>query len=1467
MNRTLRGRKGGSSSSSSRTPVEQPDDLQSAAIAHVLMALGEGEFAGGLSDRTIFLDGTPLRNSDGSENFPGVTWEFRSGTQSQGYIQGMPGAENEISVGTEVRDDVSWTRTFYNLQLSGVRVRLKWPSLYQQKDNGDLVGYAIDYVIELQTDGGSWQTMVSTRVSGKTTGGYERTHRIDLPQASTSWTLRVRRLTLNANNAKTGDTMTVQSFTECIDAKFRYPHTALLYLRFDSRYFNGSLPQISCEPQGRVVRVPSNYDPLARTYSGLWDGLFKWAWTDNPAWVFYDLAVTDRFGLGQRLTMANLDKWTLYQVGQYCDELVPDGKGGSGMQPRHTCNVYIQDRNHAWTVVRDFVAIFRGMTCWTGEQLMTLADMPRDVDYVYTRANVIGGKFNYSSSTTSVRYSSAMVSWSDPANAFADAMEPVFEADLVSRYGFNQLEMTAIGCIFQSEANRKGRWGILTNNKDRVVSFSVGLDGQIPLPGYVVAIADDLLSGRVMGGRISAVSGRVLTLDRVPDAAVGDRLMVNLPSGISQARTLSAVNGREVTVSTAYSETPQAECVWLVESTALYAQQYRVVSVSDNNDGSWTITGTAHDPDKYARIDLGAVIDTRPISVVPASHQLAPQNIVLSAWTVVSQGLSVETMHAEWDRAEGAIDYEAQWRRDDGNWVSMPRASIRSFEVRNIYAGRYQVRVRAINAAEISSGWGYSDIVTFSGKQGNPPVPQNFHATALNWGVQLDWTFGADTADTAYTEVQYATEARDDLAILLADVPYPQGTYVQMGLKAGQTFWYRARLTDTSGNVSPWTDWLMGGASADAQGYLVDIDNQIRETDAWKSLTGDMADLSQETTELHDRVDAISDHMDVVDGELTGLGETLADQVESDISNALANNTAFREQVAEMGASRASILRIDQTIATEKEATAQTIEAIRAEVDGNRADILTEATARATADEAIGETITVVQAQVDDNTASISEKVEMIVSNATANNTAFRQQVAETATSRAAITRLDETIAGDREATARAIEQVKAEVGEDIVSAVSTESAARAREDEALGTRIDAIEVKVGEDVQAAILSEAQARATADEALGTRIDSVSVQTGKDITAAVQTEATARATADGALGTRIDNLTAQTGKDITAAVQAESQARATADGALGTRIDQVKATADGASAAVQTTAEALATTNGKLAAQWGVKVQVEANGTKRIAGIQLGIDATGSSAFIISADTFAVYNTTTGGATLPFVITGGQVYMQSALIQDGTITTAKIADSIQSTNFVSGSTGWCIQKWGWAEFNNVTVRGTVYASSGTFSGTVNANAGTFNNVTINENCTVKRIYAENIYGDLIDMSDPLSSSRMYGRTSTGNGSTLYTVCSVKGAPFARKLLFMTGVSFSMGAAGLSQTAVIYVNGVEVWRVTSYDSSINYTPFSINLPATSYDTTQTITVQFTNGSTSGWIGIGGVLAAYRASETISIAPSYW
>lgn len=841
----IEGRKGGSSSPS--TPTESPDSLQSTSYAKILLALGEGEFAGELDGTRIFLDDTPLTSADGTENFPGVKWEFRSGTPHQDYIPGMPDVENEITVSTELTSERDWVRAVTNTQLSAVRLRFSWAQLQQQQDNGDVVGYRIEYAIDVATDGGTYQEALRTAIDGKTTTKYERSHRIDLPAATTGWQVRVRRLTPNSTSNRVADKMVVEAITETIDAKLRYPETALLFIQFDAKQFP-NIPQVSSEPKGRIVRVPSNYNPETREYTGVWDGTFKTASTNNPAWITYDLMINDRFSIGTRVKAENLalTKWDLYQIGQYCDQLVPDGRGGDGKEPRFLCDVYIQSQEDAWNVLRDIASIYRGSTFWANNGMNVLADMPADVKYIFTRANVKDGKFTYASASEKTHYSTCMVSWSDPANGYQDAIEPVAEQSLIRRYGIKQADLTAIGCIRKSEGIRRGKWLLHTNDKDRLVSFTVGLDGKVPLPGWIIAVADEMLAGRPLGGRISSVDGRNINLDRVSSAVVGERLILNLPSGKAEGRTIAVVSGKTVTVTTAYSETPVAEAVWAVDASDLALQQFRVTGIKEGDDGvSFDITAVEHDPNKYPKIDTGARIEDPPISVIPPGVQPPPTNVQIGESSAIIQGLAVATLRVTWDRAESAIAYEAEWRRDNGNWIPAPRTSTLGFEVSGIYAGRYQARVRAINPSEISSVWANAPEMALTGKLGDPPALASLTTIGQVFGIVLNWEFPLGAEDTQRTEIWYSQNSDGSNKMHLGDYAYPQRSHTMTGLAAGVNFWFQARLVDKLGNTGPWTSWTKGTSSDDASEVLDYLKGKITETELGQELLGPVEDAGK----------------------------------------------------------------------------------------------------------------------------------------------------------------------------------------------------------------------------------------------------------------------------------------------------------------------------------------------------------------------------------------------------------------------------------------------------------------------------------------------------------------------------------------------------------------------------------------------------------------------------------------------
>ncbi|EKG0444662.1 phage tail protein [Escherichia coli] len=604
----ITGAKGGSQKQ--HTPVEQPDSAQSMARCRMLLALGEGEFAGGLDATRIFLDGTPLGNPDGTMNFENVSWDFRPGTQTQTPIPGFPAVENETTVGVSLTKATPWTRALSNTQIDAVLVRIGIPGLQQQENDGDIVGTTVQYHIDLAVDGGAYSTVMTKTVTEKLSSLYELTHRINLPKASTGWQIRVVRDTDDSTSQMLQNKTQVQAITEVIDARLRYPHTALLYVSFNAKSFN-NIPKISCMPKGRIIRIPSNYDPIARTYSGTWDGTFKWGWTNNPAWIWFDVLTEPRFGLGRRVTPEMLDKWELYRIAQRCDQKVPDGKGGSGTEPRFMFDVYIQSQADAWQVIKDIAAGFNGMTFWGNNMFNVVSDMPADTTklQILTRASVVG-KPVYSSGSEKNRFSSALINFSDPDNHYQDRTTAVMFPELVRQFKFKQTQITAIGCTRESEAQRRGGWAVYSNSLDRIITLQTGLDGFVFVPGTVFAFADERLSGRVYGGRITGYNAglKAVTIDRGTSAVAGDTLMIRTQGGTVESRVIQAVNGTQLILSTPFTAAPLPNAVFVIDAGQLRLQYFRVTNLKfDDEENTFTITGAEYNASKYDAVDIADV--------------------------------------------------------------------------------------------------------------------------------------------------------------------------------------------------------------------------------------------------------------------------------------------------------------------------------------------------------------------------------------------------------------------------------------------------------------------------------------------------------------------------------------------------------------------------------------------------------------------------------------------------------------------------------------------------------------------------------------------------------------------------------------------------------------------------------------------------------------------------------------------
>ncbi|WP_081068745.1 phage tail protein [Burkholderia cepacia] len=1066
---------------------ESPDSLHSVARAKVLDAISEGPIVGLVKGmQSVFLDGTPIQNSDGSVNFQNYSVDVRTGTLDQEFMPGFPAVEREAAVGVPLTSDAPWVRQVQNTQLSAARIRFGLPALQKSDPATGVFGYRVEYAIDLSVDGGSYAQVLSSAFDGKTTSLYERSHRIELPRATTGWLVRVRRITPNAHSSLIADTVNIEAITEVIDRKLRYPMTALVGMTFDARSFS-QVPVRSYHIRGLIVRVPSNYDPETRAYSGAWDGTFKPAWTNNPAWIFYDLLLNDRYGLGKTVDASMIDKWGLYEIARYCDVMVSDGRGG--VEPRFTCNCVIQSAADAYKVLQDIASVFRGISYWGPGAVVASADMPSDPVYVYTAANVIDGAFRYVGSERKTRYTVALVSYNDPSNQYKQAVEYVPDDDGIARYGVIKTQVTAFGCTSQAQAHRLGRWLLLTSRYESgTVSFKVGMDGVLVGPGQVIAIADPRKAGRRIGGRIRAVAGNVVTLDKAPTVAPGDRFTAILPSGVAQYRAVKSVNGDVLTLVDRFDADPVPGAVWMLENAEVAAQLYRVVSVQEGDDDGrieYTITATMHEPGKYAAIDDGAQIQQRPVTVVPPSVQAPPANVRITTYSAVDQGISKTTMVIAWDAADNAVTYLPEWRKDNGEWVSVPRTGGLQVEVPGIYQGRYVARVRTQNVMNVTSLPAISAETQLNGKTSLPPAVVSLKAAGVVYGINLDWAFPGDgtAGDTQRTELWYSRTPNRADAIKLSDYAFPQASTSMQGLAVGQVFYFWARLVDTTGNIGPWFP---------ANGSGVQGQPSTNQSEYEKYFAGQISH-SALGEDLKKPIDAIPGIQQGVTDNATAIAKEVKDRTDAIAKEAKDRADAVADEARQRGA---AVTAEQQARQTADDSLGKRIDTVSAGVGDAAAAVKQEATARTTADTALGQRIDTVVAQVGDASSAIQQ-----------------EQAA----------RIDAD-----GALGKRVDAVSADVGKNS-AAIQAEATARANADGALSTRIDAV-VASSKDNASAISSEATARANADGALSSRIDAVTAASDSN-KAAITAEQTARADGDAANAQSITGLRAQVGNTL------------------------------------------------------------------------------------------------------------------------------------------------------------------------------------------------------------------------------------------------------------------------------------------------------------------------------------------------
>lgn len=805
--RTIRGAGGGGGKGGGgdqHVPVEARDSLRSKAYAQVVDLVCEGEIEGLVDGlKSIYLDKTPIQNEDGSYNFTGLLIQTRVGTQDQPYMPGFADVEHEVNVSTEVLDGAPVTRTITNSNIDTVRVRVSIPQLtYQNPENGDLGGNSVSYAIDIQSNGAGYVQYLTDTVSGKTTSKYERSYAIQLPAGGAPWDIRVRRISNNSSTANDQRRTFFESYTEVEDLKLRYPNSALVGMQIDSANFQ-SVPTRGYDMKLLKIKVPSNYNPLTREYLGPWDGTFVIAWTDNPAWIWYDIVTSERYGLGGFIPEDQVDKWTLYQIAQYCDELVDDGFGGT--EPRFTCNLYLQTRADAYRVISDLASVFRGMLYWASGLISLSQDAPQDALALFTPANVVDGVFNYSGVSAKARHTVALVTWNDPDDFYSQKVEYVEDSEGVALYGVIETQVVAVGCTSRGQANRLGRW-ILYSEKyqTETVTFQTGLNGAVLRPGNVIKVADPVRAGVRRGGRLSSgCTDSMLILDAVLDVAAGDlSISVILPDGTLEERSVATISGKNVGLNIPLTTAPQQGAIWIATTTAIEPQEFRVLSVLEPKPGQYEITALAHNPDKYDAVEQGLILETRSISqlsTVPDS----PSDVQITE-TLYAVGADVRVkVTCSWREVFGAKGYIVQWVRDNQNTITMPETSSNDVEVLNAEPGMYTFSVVAINSAGVKSGKSTAT-KEIKGRGLAPGDVQNFSLLPVAGQAYLSWdrSEDLDVRVGGSVRIRYSpdidTPTWKDAVDIVPALP-GTATRVQAPLLSGT---YLAKFVDSSGIAS-----------------------------------------------------------------------------------------------------------------------------------------------------------------------------------------------------------------------------------------------------------------------------------------------------------------------------------------------------------------------------------------------------------------------------------------------------------------------------------------------------------------------------------------------------------------------------------------------------------------------------------------------------------------------------------------
>ncbi|HFX6248017.1 TipJ family phage tail tip protein [Acinetobacter baumannii] len=856
---------GGSKSPS--VPREDPDNLQSSAYVNIIDLIGEGQI-GGLVDnvdgdsltekeKSIFFDGTRLRHTNGELNFANVSWAERVGLQRQDYIEGFgEGVETPFYKNVQLKSGIPSAFTVSNPNADRVRIILAVNSLLStDRTSGDTYGTSVEFQIKLSVNNGPYEILANKKITGKTTSRYQRSFSFDLPKKKadgtpiTAWSFQITRTTPDSNSSYLQNTTFFESYSEVELTKFSYPNVALVATRFSSETFS-SIPKREYLVDGLLIKVPSNRNKDG-SYTGPWDGTFKLESSSNPAWILYDLLLSKRYGLGEYITPEMIDESRLYVIGQYCDQLVDDGFGNK--EPRYTINCVINTRVEAYDLIVDICSAFNGMAYWAGHMVGFTIDAPGTPQMLFNNTNIVGD-FSYQGTSNKDRHSVAVVTWNDPNDDYKQVPEVVEDPELIERYGIRKTEVMAFGCTSRGQAARYGRWLLYSEHQQsETITFNVGIDAALLLPGDLIYVQDRDRAGKRFGGRLLDCTAKQAVLDDLVDFGefTDLTLVIRLEDGSLAEREIASHTKKTVTVSghtkevtvvewaEALTVMPVKYALWIIKAAELQPVIARVVNVAQGEEkGTYNITAVPHNPNKYQSIENDLMLDVPPTSILNSRNQEPPASVEIKSEIITTQNVAKTRLVISWKEAKNAARYEVEWKRNDGNWVKLPQTTSLSIEVEDVYAGAYTARVVAYNLFGARSYPKYSTSTDVKGKVGKPTNVLSLTTTPLLFGMKLDWVYPAGNSDLSHVVIEVSDRADGSNPRLLGNVSYPTNTLTIQGLQGGLDQWYRTKTVDKSGNESDWSNFVKGTTGNDPDLVLDLISGQIEESDLAQELQG-----------------------------------------------------------------------------------------------------------------------------------------------------------------------------------------------------------------------------------------------------------------------------------------------------------------------------------------------------------------------------------------------------------------------------------------------------------------------------------------------------------------------------------------------------------------------------------------------------------------------------------------------------